>query len=137
MFRHHLAALAVVGALTLPFAASAQLVPAHGAAGPGASAPAAGANAGHGHHRRSAYMRIMRGLNLSDAQKQQIAGIMKNSRSTNRNVDPQTRQANAKAMRQQIEGVLTDAQRTQLRSKLAQVRSHAKPNGPGAPAHPQ
>ena len=82
-------------------------------------------------------MRIMRGLNLTATQKQQIAGIMKNARGTSKNADQQTRRANTRAMRQKIESVLTDAQRTQLRAKLAQVRPHAKPNEPAAQTRPQ
>jgi Spy/CpxP family protein refolding chaperone len=83
-------------------------------------------------------MRILRDLNLTDAQKQQIAGIVKNSRAANQNVtDPQTRRANALAMRRQIDGVLTDAQRTQLRAKLAAARQRAKPSAPAPQASPQ
>jgi Spy/CpxP family protein refolding chaperone len=82
-------------------------------------------------------MRIMRGLALTDAQKQQIDGILKNARTANQNADPQTRRANARATRQQIEGVLTDAQRAELRAKLAQARSQVKPNAPAPQAKPQ
>jgi Spy/CpxP family protein refolding chaperone len=67
----------------------------------------------HRHHHGNP---AMRGLNLSDAQKTQIAGIMKGSRD---------------AQRRQIEGVLTPDQRTQMRANLARERSHSgKPNGP-------
>ena len=69
----------------------------------------------------------MRGLNLSDAQRQQIAGIMKNARARNQDADPQTRRANALALRTQIEGVLTDAQRTELRlSWLSRKRTESQ-----------
>jgi Spy/CpxP family protein refolding chaperone len=62
----------------------------------------------------------MRGLHLSPAQQQQIAGIMKSSRA---------------AQRQQIDGVLTPDQRTQMRANLAQHRRPTKSNGhaPQAP----
>jgi Spy/CpxP family protein refolding chaperone len=120
-------------ALALPLTASAQIVPAPG----GAAAPAPAAKAHHGHNRHNSYMRIMRGLNLTATQKQQIAGIMKNARGTSKDADQQTRRANTRAMRQKIESVLTDAQRTQLRAKLAQVRPHAKPNGSAAETRPQ
>jgi Spy/CpxP family protein refolding chaperone len=83
-------------------------------------------------------MHAMRGLGLSAAQKQQIAGIMKSSHGANKTADPQTRRANAQALHQQIEGVLTASQRTQLHAKLAQGRPHrVKPNGPAPQAPPQ
>ena len=128
MFRHHLAALALAGAMVLPFTASAQLAPGPSATGPAAtstSAPGRGFQGRRGFRRRDPYMRIMRGLNLTDAQKQQIATIVRNTRTTER---------------QQIEGVLTDAQRAQLRARLAQLRPQGQPNAtqpntlqPGAP----
>jgi Spy/CpxP family protein refolding chaperone len=82
-------------------------------------------------------MRAMRGLGLSAAQRQQIVSIMKNSRAANKSADPQTRRANRLAMRQQIDGVLTPDQRTQFHAKLAQARSHVKPNGPAPQAPAQ
>jgi hypothetical protein len=63
---------------------------------------------------------------------------VKSSRAANQNVtDPQTRRANALALRRQIEGVLTDAQRTQLRAKLAQARQRAKVSAPAPQTSPQ
>jgi Spy/CpxP family protein refolding chaperone len=80
----------------------------------------------------------MRGLHLSGAQRQQIAGILKNSRSANKGADPQTRRANRQAMRRQIDGILTPDQRTQLQAKVAQAHRHsAQPNGPARQAPPQ
>ncbi len=129
MFRHHLGALALLAAFALPLAASAQTVPAPGAAAP---APAAGAPHHHRRHHRNPYMHAMRGLNLSDAQKQQISGILKSARGQNKNADPQARRANVRALHQQIEGILTADQRSQLHAKLAAGRQHMpKPNGPG------
>jgi Spy/CpxP family protein refolding chaperone len=131
VFRHHLGAFALLAAFALPLAASAQTAPNQGVA----PAPAA-QHQRHHHHNR--YMHAMRGLQLSPAQKQQIAGIMKGSRGANTAADPQTRRANAKALHQQIEGVLTDAQRSQLHANLAQGhRPSAKPNGPRSQAPPQ
>jgi Spy/CpxP family protein refolding chaperone len=133
VFRHHLGALALLAAFALPLAASAQTVPA-----PGASAPAATAHHHHRRHHHNRYFRAMSGLGLSAAQKQQIAGILKTARGANKNADPQTRRANARALHQQVEGVLTDSQRSQLHAKLAQDRGHgAKPNGPAPQAPPQ
>jgi Spy/CpxP family protein refolding chaperone len=82
-------------------------------------------------------MHAMRGLDLSAAQKQQIATIMKSAHGANKTADPQTRRANALALHKQIEGVLTDSQRTQLHAKLAQGHRGVKPNGPGGQAPPQ
>jgi Spy/CpxP family protein refolding chaperone len=133
VFRHHLGALALLAAFALPLAASAQTVPA-----PGAAAPAATAHHHHRRHHHNRYFRAMRGLGLSAAQKQQIAGIMKSSHGANKTADPQTRRANMQALHQQIEGVLTDSQRSQLHAKLAQGRGHGvKPNGPAPQAPPQ
>ena len=98
MVRHHLGALALLAAFAMPLAASAQTFPsAPGAAAPSARVPGA---AQQRHRRGDPMMHAMRRLNLSDAQKQQIAGMMKTNRL---------------ALRKQIEGVLTPDQRTQLR----------------------
>jgi Spy/CpxP family protein refolding chaperone len=112
--RHHLGALALLAAFALPLTASAQTFPNPGSAGPAPSAQQHSRQGPGHHHRRDPYMHAMRGLGLSSAQHQQILGIMKSSRV---------------AMRQQIDGVLTPDQRTQLHAKLAQAR-HMKPNGP-------
>ena len=118
MFRHHLGALALLAAFALPLAASAETVPAPGAAG-----PPPGMHQRYHQHRRHGdpYMRAMRSLQLSDAQKQQIRGFMKTSR---------------EALRRQIEGVLSTDQRSQLQSSLARGREHMKPGG-SAPAPQQ
>jgi Spy/CpxP family protein refolding chaperone len=114
--RHHLGALALLAAFALPLAASAQSISA-----PNAAAPAPAAHQRMHHHHRNAFG--MRNLHLSDAQKQQISGLMKNSRL---------------ALRKQIDGVLTPDQRKQMRANLAQVRRHdVKPNGPAPQAPAQ
>jgi Spy/CpxP family protein refolding chaperone len=83
-------------------------------------------------------MHAVRGLGLSDAQKQQVAGIMKSWRDANKNADPQTRRASVPALHQQIEGVLTDSQRSQLHTNLAQGRrGGVKPNGAATQTPPQ
>ena len=141
MFRLSLGALALAAALVTPLAASAQTAPVAPPVGPGA----AGANAPmarHHHHRQNGYMRAMRGLNLSDAQKQQIAGIMKSAHAARKSaaaggtpVDPQTRRANMLALRQQIDGVLSDTQRAQLHANLKaqrHQRMQQQPQGGGS-----
>jgi Spy/CpxP family protein refolding chaperone len=140
VFRHHLGALALVAAFAFPLAASAQTAPAPGMAPAAPAAPAAEGQ--HRHHRHNPYLRAMRGLDLSAAQKQQIATILKNARAAraanaNKPLDAQTRRANAQALHQQIEGVLTDAQRTQLHAKLAAGRQNMKTNSPGGQTPPQ
>jgi Spy/CpxP family protein refolding chaperone len=138
VFRHHLGALALLAAFALPLAASAQAVPAPGAAAPVATAPAATAHHHHRRHHHNRYFHAMGGLGLSAAQKQQIAGILKSSRGADKNADPQTRRANVRALHQQIEGVLTDSQRSQLHAKLTQGRGNGvKPNAATPQAPPQ
>lgn len=109
MFRHSLGVIALIAAVGTPFVASAQTVPTPGQqpyVRPGVTAPQQGPQA----HRRRAgdpFMRAMRGLNLSDQQRQQILADMRSSR---------------EALRKQIDGVLTDQQRAQLRANLSQQR---------------
>ena len=136
MVRLHLGALALLAAFAMPLAASAQTFPNPGAPGSAPSAQQPGQQPAQ-HHHRNPFMRAMRGLGLSAAQRQQIVSIMKNSRAANKSADAQTRRANRLAMRQQIDGVLTPDQRTQFHAKLAQARSHMKPNGPAPQAPAQ
>jgi Spy/CpxP family protein refolding chaperone len=122
--------VALVSALAVPALALAQQAPP-----PGAPAPAASAEPhhhGHGHH--SAYMRALRSLNLSDAQKQQIKAAFQQSRQANQNADPATRKANGQKLRAQIDNILTPAQRTQLQTTLQQERKEH--HGPGMGASP-
>ena len=137
MFRFNLVSLALVAALAAPLAASAQTAP---APAPPAAAPpgASGVQPHHRHHRRG-LAHALRSLNLTDAQKQQIAGIMKSARAARMAnagtpPDPQTRRANMQALRAQIDGVLTDTQRAQLADTLKRER-HMHDDG-GAPRPP-
>lgn len=124
MFRFHLGAVALAAVCALPLAAAAQSAPQPGIAAPPAfqQQPSATQQQPHHRHRRSPYLRAMRSLNLSDAQRRQIAGILKSSRAAAKGADPQTRRADIAAMRRQIDGVLTPDQRTQLRANLAGAR---------------
>ncbi len=124
MFRHQLGALTLLAAFALPLAASAQTAPGPQAAAPGLTAPAAHAHRGPRHHHHNRYLHALHAMNLSDAQKQQIGGYLKTAREASR----QARVASARALRRQIDGVLTPDQRTQLRTALA----HTK-RAPGAP----
>ena len=91
------AALGAAGLLLVPAAAPAQTT-----TGP-LAAPTAPAARTQRHAQGSRYMRALRSLNLSDAQKTQIRTIVRNQQ---------------QALRTQIDGVLTPDQRTQLRSNL-------------------
>lgn len=115
MFKSRLAAALLAAAVALPISALAQPAPAAPPAGVAPTLP----NGQHA-HRGSRYMRAMRTLDLSDAQKQQIRSIMQNARQSNQNVtDPAQRRANMEKVHAQIEAVLTPQQRTQLRDELA------------------
>jgi Spy/CpxP family protein refolding chaperone len=70
-------------------------------------------------------MHALRSLNLSDAQKQQIRGFARATRTADQNADPATKRANMQKLRAQIDGVLTPDQRTQLQAALAAPPSPA------------
>ena len=115
-----LAAATLAVGLAIPAAAFAQTP-----AGP--VAPPAGAPAAHHHHHRSALHAALGKLNLSAAQKTQLAAVFaqaKQQRQANRTADPATRKANAQQFRSQIDGILTPAQRTQFHAALQQARAH-------------
>ncbi|GAC1410353.1 MAG: hypothetical protein NVSMB64_19450 [Candidatus Velthaea sp.] len=105
------AALAV--AVTVPLAASAQSVPA-APQPPGQH---------HRHHRGNRFMHALHSLDLSAAQKQQIAGFIKDARTANHNAEPAMHKANAEKLHAQIQGVLTPDQRTQLQTELQRERT--------------
>ncbi len=68
-------------------------------------------------------------LNLSPAQRSQLAGVFANARTqreANRNADPATRKANMQAFRSQIDGILTPAQRAQFQAALQQERAQRR-----------
>jgi Spy/CpxP family protein refolding chaperone len=99
--------------IVLPVAALAQAAPTVPAPPPaGASAP--GIAPAH-HHHGPRYLAALRRLDLTPDQKQQIAGYVRQMRAAER--------ANAQRLHQQLDGVLTPDQRTQLQSSLQQTRS--------------
>jgi Spy/CpxP family protein refolding chaperone len=61
----------------------------------------------------------LRSLGLNDAQKQQIRTAVRQTREADR----AALRANAEKLRGQIDGILTPAQRTQLRTKLERERA--------------
>ena len=123
-FTRFLPVLALAGALIAPIAAAAQTaspLPATSAA------PMAGPH--HHHHRRSGLVRALGTLDLSAAQKQQIASFRSQQRQADQNADASTKRANAQKMRTQIMGVLTPDQQTQLRAELRRSRNPSAMNG--------
>ena len=114
----------LAAAIALPTAACAQQQPAN-------TAPAAGWQQS-GHHSHAGWRSALRGLNLSDAQKQQIKTIAQQNRAAmkaNPTTDPAARRANMQQLRTQIENVLTPAQRTQFEQNLQKQRA-ARPAPP-------
>ncbi|HXP94035.1 MAG TPA: hypothetical protein VN905_11255 [Candidatus Binatia bacterium] len=107
----------VAFAAGLPLAASAQVVPPPAQTGP--SAPSQGAPQ---QHHRNPYMRALRSVNLSDAQKSQIRSILQSYRQKDQGLDQTARRANAQQMRTDIMNVLTPAQRTQFQQAVQQMR---------------
>ncbi len=131
-FHKHVSAAVAAAVLALPFAgiATSSIASAQTQAAPPA-APPAGAPAPHGGH---AHMRqMLQQLNLSDSQKQQIQSIMTSTRQKNQNADKDTRHANMRAAMDQINGVLTPAQRTQLQSEMQAARAQRAAGQQGAP----
>jgi len=115
--------LALAATISAPLAAAAQT-----SSSPVPSASAAPLTGHHRHHHQS-FARALRSLNLSDAQKQQIATFRSQEQQANQHADAGTRRANAATMRAQIMGVLTPDQRAQL-----QAHAHQRAGSDTAPA---
>jgi Spy/CpxP family protein refolding chaperone len=63
-------------------------------------------------------------LNLSDAQKGQIRGIIASARQQNQSVsDPQTKRSNMRAAYAKVRDILTPAQRAKLESEMAAAKA--------------
>lgn len=141
MFRLNFGSFALVAALAVPLAASAQTTPVPATGIPAVGLPAGQHEAHRNHHHHKSFAHALRGLNLSDAQKQQISVIMKTARAKTPNgttADPQARRANMLEVRRQIDGVLTPAQRAQLKANLSRERQEMKRDRAPAPvASPQ
>lgn len=113
-------------ALALPLAVAAQTTPA---------APGTTTTAGeHRHHGGGLNRMALRGITLTDAQKQQMMqfrSAYKTAHPKGSTPDPAAR----KALRDQMLGVLTSDQRTQYDANIKQMRANRKNagNGPFAP----
>jgi Spy/CpxP family protein refolding chaperone len=119
--------LVVAAILAVPLMVDAQTTPAPAPAASGA--PMTGP--GHHHRRhRDALMHALQSLDLTDAQKQQVATFRSQERAANKNADMATRQANGAKMHDQIMGILTPDQKTQLQARM----HHSMHSGPGMTA---
>lgn len=115
--------------IALPVAASADLSPSASTA-PATSPTQSGASqywrGGHRHHR--GFLSMVRALDLSPAQRQQIKTLIANYRAAHpkgTGPDPAAR----KALREKIYALLTPAQRQKLATVMARHRWHgAKPS---------
>ena len=107
----------------LPLASLAQNVP--------PLTPVLAAHAAQGEHHRGGHghmMKMLSELNLTADQQSKIDGYVAASKTSNANTtDPQVRQANRKALRDQIMGVLTPDQKTQLEAKMKAARQNGPP----------
>lgn len=112
-------------ALGLPLLASAQVAP---------QAPTQPQGAQGTHHRHGMGMHMFKNLNLTSDQQTQIRTIMQQYRQAHpagSQPDPDAR----KALRQQIDAVLTPQQQAQLKQDRAQMRDRHSRNE-GAPPSP-
>jgi len=119
---------ALIGAFAGPLAAGAQTPPPP--APVSSAAPKAGSH--HGHHHHQSLIHALHSVNLTAAQKQQIATFRQQEKQANLNADPATKKANAGKLRDQIQGILTPDQKTQLSSAMHRSHTH----GPGAAPSP-
>jgi Spy/CpxP family protein refolding chaperone len=117
-----LSALTATAAVTLAVAGFTTADIAHGTATPALAQAAPDAPAaGHGNRR---FGQMLLSLNLSDAQKSQIRGIMATARQKNAGVtDPQLKRATMRAAYAQVRAALTPAQRSKLDADVAAARA--------------
>jgi Spy/CpxP family protein refolding chaperone len=99
-----------------PLAAGAQTAPAPAAS----AAPMTGSPHHHRHHHPS-FMHALHAVTLTPAQQQQVAAFHDQETKANLNADPAAKKANAQKMREEIMGILTPDQKTQL---TAQMHAH-------------
>jgi Spy/CpxP family protein refolding chaperone len=124
---------ALIAAFIVPLAAGAQSAPPPPAA---ASQQGAGAAAHHRHHGHSLW-HDMKKLNLTPAQRQRAMAARDAIRKANATADVPTKQANRAKLRQQMLGILTPSQRSQLQA-MHQPHGAAAPDGaqdPNATPH--
>lgn len=128
--------LALAATFAAPLAAGAQTT-----AAPAPAASGAPAMGHHHHHRRhhQSLMHALRSLNLTDAQKKQIATFRSQEQQANMNADAAAKHANAAKLHDQIMGVLTPDEKTQLQSSMHHGKTsmhhgtHLAPNPAASP----
>jgi len=107
--------LALIALFTSPLAAGAQTPP----PAPVASTAPATTPRHHHHHRHcDPFMRALRTVSLTPSQQQQIAGFRDQAKKADANADPATRKATTSKLHDQIMGVLTPAQKTQVTTAM-------------------
>ncbi len=122
ILRHVVIPAAAAAALILPSTAFAQQAPS-------APAPASSPGQWQGHRGHGGYMRMMRGLNLSDQQHARIRQIMQQYRQAHPRGSRPDPQARAQ-LRTQIMNVLTPQQQTQLKQQMQQMRERRAETAP-------
>jgi Spy/CpxP family protein refolding chaperone len=81
---------------------------------------------------RQRFAKMLMSLNLSDGQKSQIRSIMADARAKNKTLtDPQDKRKTMFGAFQNIEAVLTPAQKTKLYAERAANKAHGGPPGGG------
>jgi|HubBroStandDraft_2_1064218.scaffolds.fasta_scaffold88443_2 Spy/CpxP family protein refolding chaperone len=100
-------------------------------AGDNAAQPgSAGAMSQGGAARMHRFARVLKSLNLTPAQEDQIKTIMADARKKNETApDTQTKRDNMKAAIAQIHEILTPAQRTEFDAKMQAMRSQGQSQG--------
>jgi Spy/CpxP family protein refolding chaperone len=109
--RRLLSSAALIAALAAPVAAFAQQ----------AAPPVAGSPAPHRHQHGSPFMRALRTLDLSPAQRRQISDASAQMRAANQPAE-QTLRANREKLRAQIEAILSPEQRARFQAELQKHR---------------
>lgn len=134
-FRSLLLPVALGAALLAPVAVLAQQAgqaPAQGVLG------TAGQRHGHGRHRhRHGFMRMLKGVTLSDQQKTQMQQIMQQYRQAHPRgtlTDPQARKQAGRQLRMQLMDVLTPAQQAQVKQNMQQMRERRAQRGENEPS---
>jgi Spy/CpxP family protein refolding chaperone len=122
-------AVALIALLAGPLAAGAQTPPPPGPA----SSPAPATTRHHHHRHHDAFSRALRGVNLTPAQQQQIAGFRDQTKKANVNADPATRKANETKLHDQIMGVLTPDQKAQVSAQMQAAPHLRYPEGQAQP----
>jgi Spy/CpxP family protein refolding chaperone len=113
------AVVLTLSAFTLGDLALGRITPASAQAAPGP-----GGGQGHGKGRQQ-FAKMLMTLDLSDSQKGQIRSIMSDARAKSKTLtDPQDKRKTMFAAFQNIEAVLTPAQKTKLDAERAAFKAH-------------